>query len=264
MDYPSPVFIQDGSFYDQLSMALFRLDSQWITEKNLDNVLNINERNKFNSFKVQKRKETFFYGRLAAKTALQTYFPKFLKNEICIKNSNKDHASVYPMVIFEQGALPMGSVSISHSGQYAVASFHPLRNIGIDLEQVADRDEEFFNLNFTLQEKAMLRSLPDDLLFSAFTLLWTAKEAMSKAIGKGLTLSTMQMESFIDREKLFLFLNDKNKGIIYFGKIIENNIENDIENDIENNEERFFSLKSQFFLPLYDNKKYIFTTAMHC
>lgn len=260
MDYPLPVFIQDGSSYDQLSMALFRLDSHWITDKNLDSVLNINERNKFDSFKVQKRKETFFYGRLAAKAALQTYFPKFLKNEICIENSNKDHASVYPMVVFKQGVLPMGSVSISHSGNYAVASFHPLKNIGIDLEQVADRDGEFFNLNFTLQEKAMLRSLPDDLLYSAFTLLWTAKEAMSKAIGKGLTLSTMQMESFVDREKLLLFLNDKNKCLIYFGRIIENNI----GNNIGNNEERYFSLKSQFFLPIHDNKKYIFTTAMHC
>ncbi|HET7662317.1 MAG TPA: 4'-phosphopantetheinyl transferase superfamily protein, partial [Rhodanobacteraceae bacterium] len=77
----------------------------------------------------------------------------------------------------------------SHSGEHAViAVAHHLPALGVDIERVRPRRsymalaERFF----AASEHALLASLPEDQRLPAFVRLWTAKEAMLKAHGRGL------------------------------------------------------------------------------
>ncbi len=80
--------------------------------------------------------------------------------------------------------------NISHSGDWALMAFHPLWELGVDIEQMkADFDglhlvERFFSQN----EIKQIRALPDSLKKEGFYNGWTRKEAYIKARGRGLNI----------------------------------------------------------------------------
>ncbi len=78
------------------------------------------------------------------------------------------------------------SFNLSHSGVYAAAVVSRGRNVGIDIEEirpnVAWRD--IAGRFFSAEEAVWLDSMPEP---ESFFRLWTAKEAVLKAAGTGLT-----------------------------------------------------------------------------
>lgn len=81
------------------------------------------------------------------------------------------------------------SFSWSHSGEYALAAIGRGVDLGVDLEQVRRRPRalELAERYFAAEEATALRALPDDAARTrAFFTLWTAKEAVLKALGRGL------------------------------------------------------------------------------
>lgn len=81
------------------------------------------------------------------------------------------------------------SFSWSHSGAYALAAVGRGVDLGVDLEQVQRRPRalELAERYFAAEEAAALRALPDEAARTrAFLALWTAKEAVLKALGRGL------------------------------------------------------------------------------
>ncbi|WP_344233086.1 4'-phosphopantetheinyl transferase family protein [Kribbella hippodromi] len=77
------------------------------------------------------------------------------------------------------------AVSLTYTEHWVVVAASRQGPIGVDLEEV--RPREFHRLAgrwFTPQERAWLRDQPDQL--TAFLHLWTAKEAVGKALGLGL------------------------------------------------------------------------------
>lgn len=77
----------------------------------------------------------------------------------------------------------------SHSGERAViAVARHLPALGVDIERVRPR-RSFMALAkrfFAASEFALLAAMPEEQRLSAFVRLWTAKEAMLKAHGRGL------------------------------------------------------------------------------
>jgi acyl transferase domain-containing protein/phosphopantetheinyl transferase len=87
--------------------------------------------------------------------------------------------------------LPPFAVSIAHAGDVGVAMVRSAAGgrprIGIDVEQIAARDQATLGFALSEDELTMLRQLAadggQDLWFARF---WTAKEAVAKALGTGL------------------------------------------------------------------------------
>ena len=79
--------------------------------------------------------------------------------------------------------------NVSHSADVALIAIGNTQHLGVDIERIRfDLDvsalaERFFSL----QERAELRALPNDLSVSGFFAGWTRKEAFIKATGNGLS-----------------------------------------------------------------------------
>ncbi|MEP4952602.1 MAG: 4'-phosphopantetheinyl transferase superfamily protein [Paracoccaceae bacterium] len=80
------------------------------------------------------------------------------------------------------------SFSISHSGRRAAIAITQTAPVGIDIEQERDRklDRKTAQRFFAPGEAAALKPLSDIAHRSAFTRLWTLKEAFVKATGEGM------------------------------------------------------------------------------
>ena len=135
-----------------------------------------------------KRKQ-WMLGRIAAKDAVR------------FRQWEAGHTDVYPIeltVVNEPSGRPRVvlrpdrnlvecDVSLAHTAEIGVAIAHPLSAgsaVGIDVVELAPRDDTTVRYALSADEVALLDSLGDrDLWFTRF---WAAKEAVGKAQGTGL------------------------------------------------------------------------------
>ncbi len=81
------------------------------------------------------------------------------------------------------------SFNLSHSDGWALLAFTRDRRIGVDVERVRPlSDRGIARRFFAPGETAALEASPPDERPSAFFACWTRKEAVAKAVGRGLTL----------------------------------------------------------------------------
>jgi 4'-phosphopantetheinyl transferase len=145
-------------------------------------VLHSNELIYYQRLSTQRRKMSFLLGRYAAKQAISTllhmYEPQYAKIEIIPGIFQQ------PIVKF-QTPEPVG-ISISHTNEYACAIAFPIIHpMAIDVERV-----DILNL-----EAIKSQILPQELHAEALcqlseltkcTIIWTAKEALSKVLKCGM------------------------------------------------------------------------------
>jgi 4'-phosphopantetheinyl transferase len=91
-----------------------------------------------------------------------------------------------PLAFRDGAPLPV-TLSISHSDGWAVAGVGRGR-LGCDLEQVAARSPTFVEDYFTRSEQEFVAAGRDCDRPLRATLVWSAKEAVMKALGQGLRL----------------------------------------------------------------------------
>ena len=86
--------------------------------------------------------------------------------------------------------------NLAHSGDIAIFAFARNRTPGIDIESLdhAVDHEALAQRFFSVRECAELKTLPRDARNRAFLTCWTCKEAVAKAIGRGLSLPLDQIE----------------------------------------------------------------------
>jgi 4'-phosphopantetheinyl transferase len=90
--------------------------------------------------------------------------------------------------------------NISHSGEYVVCAFTDDSKVGIDLEEIKPIQISDFRIQFLDQEWDKITNSDNTLFW--FYYYWTAKEAVIKAEGRGLSIP---LESFrIADDKTFL------------------------------------------------------------
>lgn len=143
----------------------------------------------FSGFRFEPRRESYLSGRLVAKRlisrALKTDLPE---RSISILNG----PGGAPYAVIDGQRVP-GVLSISHAGGQAAAAFTTVNiRLGLDLEQVRPRASAFVKDYFTEQEQALLgrHSADHD---RDITLIWSAKEALLKALGIGLRMDTRRV-----------------------------------------------------------------------
>lgn len=86
--------------------------------------------------------------------------------------------------------------NVSHSEDFGVWAFARSQPVGVDAERIRSVTDEnrFAAQLFSPAESALLESLPELDRVPAFFTLWTAKEALLKAAGLGLTMPLDRIE----------------------------------------------------------------------
>jgi 4'-phosphopantetheinyl transferase len=94
-----------------------------------------------------------------------------------------------PLLQAASGMAPP-SFNLSHSGDIALYALTDTRRVGVDVEQITDRDpERIAGRLFSAAEQSALQEFPKGDRRRAFFSGWTRKEACAKAVGEGLAAS---------------------------------------------------------------------------
>ena len=85
---------------------------------------------------------------------------------------------------------PAPEISMTHGGTMAACAITWAGDVGIDVEPTGcgALDLEFARQQFSADEVARLAGLNDDRLMETLVAIWTAKEAILKALGAGLSM----------------------------------------------------------------------------
>ena len=91
-----------------------------------------------------------------------------------------------PLAILEGKPAPV-NFNVSHSGGHGLIAIDPSGRVGIDVEERRERDDldGLIEIAMGPQERAELSTLPGERRLHAFYDMWTAKEALVKALGSG-------------------------------------------------------------------------------
>jgi 4'-phosphopantetheinyl transferase len=137
------------------------------------------ENNYFSKLKFEKRAKSYLVGRYTAKEAIA-----FLTGEGNLANILIESGVFTQPVVASNGKNTQ--VSISHCDDFGAAlAFPEAHPMGIDLEIISSKQREALEGQVTEWEKQQIISLP--FAYDAgLTLLWTAKEALSKVMKTGL------------------------------------------------------------------------------
>lgn len=141
------------------------------------------EREVTTRIRSQKRRAEFLAGRIAAKRALSQKTGLTQDIEILRASSGA------PLIIPDYSSLFL-SISHSHEVALAVVAEAP---IGVDLERIEARHDSLLNYYFAAEEHEYIDRIYQNSTDLGITLLWTAKEAVSKCLGKGGSLSFKEL-----------------------------------------------------------------------
>ncbi|UED72189.1 4'-phosphopantetheinyl transferase superfamily protein [Brevibacillus sp. DP1.3A] len=150
----------------------------------------------YSRYKVDLKKIEFLVGRCLAKMALGQFLHVQSGNISFSKNE-------YGKLFLKNSPKPL-YFNLSHTDEMVVCAFSANDEIGIDVEKtLADRfevmkhvyvPEEIEWVNAQRDKKAKLH---------AFYKLWTRKEAVMKAVGKGFSLSPLSFTVPFDEEQAY-------------------------------------------------------------
>ncbi|NKB23917.1 MAG: 4'-phosphopantetheinyl transferase superfamily protein [Kiritimatiellae bacterium] len=133
----------------------------------------------FESLKFEKRQRDYLHGRYAAKCALSQILKESQLAKIGLV------AGVFNQPIVQYKTLEAIGVSISHSDDMACALAYPeIHPLTIDIEKIDPKKTKTIKTQLVPHEIKNLALQADKSIQS--TLLWTAKEALSKALKCGM------------------------------------------------------------------------------
>ena len=156
--------------------------------------LSPSELERFSAFRFPKRRDEWLLGRWAAK-ALAHSLPAYQDYPLDRIEIQNTPAGVPFIQVHGQAASP-DCLTISHSGHLALCALAagPDLRVGADLEKIELRTGTFILDYFTPAESQLVETYPPDTRAVVVTLIWSAKEAMLKAMGVGLRWDTRSVE----------------------------------------------------------------------
>lgn len=179
-----------------------------------DGLLSEAERTRFMALRTDKRRRDWLLGRWTAKHLLQSALMEGLGTRLPLETltvgSEPDGSPVVTLsgggrfgALLPDGRLPI-RLSISHSRDRALGALYAPDargqggegtpwNIGADIERVEARSWQFVEDYFTRDEVAYVRLASDDERDRLVTGIWSAKEAVLKALRLGLTVDTRRV-----------------------------------------------------------------------
>jgi phosphopantetheinyl transferase len=150
----------------------------------------------FDTLQYPKRQHSYLLGRYCAKQAVSSYLQNESMTSTLIENG------VFHQPIVYHSHPTDVQVSISHTDSLGIALAFPAPHpMGIDVEIMNEANAATIQTQLTLAEQQKASQfLTNQPLF--FTLLWTVKEALSKALKCGLTipLEILEVEEIKQKE----------------------------------------------------------------
>jgi len=135
----------------------------------------------YHSITSDVRRSSFLLGRVAAKSALIRQLGSMQPEAIEIR------PGLFQAPIVCAAAANPVQVSIAHTRTMACALAFPATHpMGIDLEDILPDRSQAMERQCSESELAIVRALPS-IVAHPWHVLWTSKEALSKAIGTGFT-----------------------------------------------------------------------------
>ena len=158
---------------------------------------------------VVKRRRDWLLGRWTAKELVRTVLAEQYSVPVApadvVIMADPDGAPFVALAV-DCGPLPQGrqpwSLSISHSRGVAFCALMlnqegDAHAIGADIEFIEARADNFVRDFFTADEMALVRQTPPGQHDVVITAVWSAKEAVLKALRTGLRLDTRQVQCLI-------------------------------------------------------------------
>ncbi len=141
---------------------------------------------------VSKRRAEWLLGRVAAKDAVRELLREAGITEVCAADIEiMTEASGRPVLSdrWPEAWGPPPHISIAHKDGCAVAfagSSALYAGVGIDIETIAERPENFIEAAFTSHEQGLIYRAAVEKRSLLLTQIWCAKEAVGKAMDRGL------------------------------------------------------------------------------
>ena len=161
-----------------------------------ESYLSMEELQQLSSFRFPKRRSEWLLGRWSIKYLLRhSLFDYKDMPEVQVQVKNEPEGMPFMEAVSSRVRLPL-QVSISHREHIAFCALTAARGVivGADLEWVENRPPSFLEDYFTSAEYAAGLAYQGGVQDLYFTLLWSLKEAVLKAVGKGLRLDTRRVE----------------------------------------------------------------------
>ncbi len=139
-----------------------------------------------------KRQQEWLAGRVAVKQLLAAVYPASAPPDpkaIQVLNL----ASGAPYVVLNGKPLA-GFLSLSHRAEGSLCAWSAATPLGIDLEWIEDRSPAFIRDYLTPEEQSAVQGCRLEERAEMVNCLWSAKEAVLKALGVGLRLDTRRVE----------------------------------------------------------------------
>jgi phosphopantetheine--protein transferase-like protein len=142
---------------------------------------------------VEKRRHEWLLGRLVAKDAVRRLVEehagvRLAPADIEIRPDPYGRPEAVGPFAARLGIQPALSISHSHGTAVALAALCPGQLVGIDLENLARRSEDFEAIAFSPDERRMLAAIPRESRQEWALRMWCAKEAVAKALGRGFSI----------------------------------------------------------------------------
>jgi 4'-phosphopantetheinyl transferase len=160
----------------------------WSTELTLSNdqvnenfaLLSPDEANRANRFRFPIHRQRFIAARSMLRKIISLYTAVNPHEIIFAYDVNNKPSLQYP-------ELTRIQFNLSHSEDFAVYALTLDHAIGVDVEKITpDYKSDVAERFFTPQENAALLRLPPEIQATGFYKIWSRKEAIIKAVGKGL------------------------------------------------------------------------------
>jgi phosphopantetheinyl transferase len=139
---------------------------------------------------VEKRRHEWLLGRVVAKDAVRLLVEEHLQARLApadieIVPDPYGRPQALGSWTARLGIQPALSISHSHGIAVALAALEPGQLVGIDLENLEQRREDFEAIAFRPDERRMLAAMPPESRQELALRMWCAKEGVAKALGRG-------------------------------------------------------------------------------
>jgi phosphopantetheinyl transferase len=142
---------------------------------------------------VDKRRHEWLLGRAVAKDAVRRLVEehtgvRLAPADIEIRPDPYGRPEAVGPFAARLGVQPVLSIAHSHGTAVSLAALSPGQLLGIDLENLAQRREDFEAIAFSPDERRMLAAMPRESRQEWALRMWCAKEAVAKALGRGFSI----------------------------------------------------------------------------
>lgn len=168
----------------QFMLSLACVDIEENIDKSLLNkYFNETELDCISSYKFKKRRYEYIYGRIACKNSISKFTKINDYKRIHIRNGCFNQ----PIVSIDDISINI-SISLSHSDKKALAiTFLSDFPCGVDIEEIKEDNSNLIYGILTNNEREIINEETTKSKIETLTTLWTAKEAVSKALMVGFT-----------------------------------------------------------------------------